>query len=366
VDAESVIKNVFVSAEVPIIESSNVNPALTRSSGRPEYRHRHAGKGWLRLWAPVLKGASTIVMVTLLLCWVDWRGSLARLGGAADGWILLVGFLVVRSIVVSAWKWQLLLRARMMPVALWTLVRFYWIGIFFNNVMPTSVGGDVARLALARHIGGLAAVAASMLVERATGFLVLLVVCLFVLLLPGAAGVYGRELQGGVVTLLLVAIGLLTLLLWRGVHTVRLVEDLTGGRGGPFSSILQQLEKLTRKLAEYGQDAPTMLTICAVSIVFNGVLVVSHYAVIKAVHADLSIWVVARIAPLVVLASALPVSINGLGITESAFVLLYAQVGLAPEVALAAAVLRRLVVVSMSLVGAVLWLLHHPVTPSQD
>jgi glycosyltransferase 2 family protein len=68
----------------------------------------------------------------------------------------------------------------------------------------------------------------------------------------------------------------------------------------------------------------------------------------------------------VVLASALPVSINGLGITESAFVLLYAQVGLAPEVALAAAVLRRLVVVSMSLVGAVLWLLHHPVTPSQD
>jgi glycosyltransferase 2 family protein len=178
--------------------------------------------------------------------------------------------------------------------------------------------------------------------------------------------VYGRELQGGVVTLLLVAIGLLTLLLWRGVHTVRLVEDLTGGRGGPFSSILQQLEKLTRKLAEYGQDAPTMLTICAVSIVFNGVLVVSHYAVIKAVHADLSIWVVARIAPLVVLASALPVSINGLGITESAFVLLYAQVGLAPEVALAAAVLRRLVVVSMSLVGAVLWLLHHPVTPSQD
>jgi hypothetical protein len=65
---------------------------------------------------------------------------------------------------------------------------------------------------------------------------------------------------------------------------------------------------------------------------------------------------VAAVALLVTLAAALPISPNGLGVGEAAFVLLYTQIGVAPEQALAAALLRRVVVTLVALVGAVPWL----------
>ena len=59
---------------------------------------------------------------------------------------------------------------------------------------------------------------------------------------------------------------------------------------------------------------------------------------------------------LVPLLGVLPVSINGLGVAEGVFVAVYASVGIVPELALAAAVLRRLVDVANSAIGGLFWL----------
>jgi uncharacterized membrane protein YbhN (UPF0104 family) len=58
----------------------------------------------------------------------------------------------------------------------------------------------------------------------------------------------------------------------------------------------------------------------------------------------------------VTVVAALPAAPNGIGTSEAAFVLLYTQAGLSPEEALAAALLRRLVLTLTSLTGGVLWL----------
>ena len=52
----------------------------------------------------------------------------------------------------------------------------------------------------------------------------------------------------------------------------------------------------------------------------------------------------------------LPLSVNGIGVSEAAFVVLYGQAGLPAEVALAAALLRRVLITLAALVGAPLWL----------
>ena len=49
-------------------------------------------------------------------------------------------------------------------------------------------------------------------------------------------------------------------------------------------------------------------------------------------------------------------TVNGLFLAEGAFVLVYASVGVAPETALAAAILRRLVDLANSGFGGLLWL----------
>jgi glycosyltransferase 2 family protein len=61
------------------------------------------------------------------------------------------------------------------------------------------------------------------------------------------------------------------------------------------------------------------------------------------------------VAPVVVAVGLLPLSINGLGTIELTFVVLLGLMGVDPEVALAVAILRRLVLLSQSLVGGVLY-----------
>src|SRR3954453_16542267 len=62
---------------------------------------------------------------------------------------------------------------------------------------------------------------------------------------------------------------------------------------------------------------------------------------------------VAKITPLIAVISALPISVNGLGVAEAAFVFLYSHAGLTPSQALAAAVGRRLLILALALLGGI-------------
>ena len=66
-------------------------------------------------------------------------------------------------------------------------------------------------------------------------------------------------------------------------------------------------------------------------------------------------------APLIPLISLLPVTANGLGIAEGAFVLFYTQMGVAPDQAFAAALLRRLLTIATAVPGGLLWLGSGPI-----
>ena len=48
-------------------------------------------------------------------------------------------------IIISSWKWQVILRSQNIRLSLTRLFGLYMVGYFFNNILPTNVGGDVIR-----------------------------------------------------------------------------------------------------------------------------------------------------------------------------------------------------------------------------
>src|SRR5207244_2735510 len=84
-----------------------------------------------------------------LLALLAWRTDWARLSAAFAGlrlnfWLAAVGLYVLTQ-VVSAVRWQMLSRPLGFEQPLSHYVGFYFIGMFFNLFLPTSVGGDVVR-----------------------------------------------------------------------------------------------------------------------------------------------------------------------------------------------------------------------------
>jgi uncharacterized membrane protein YbhN (UPF0104 family) len=85
----------------------------------------------------------------------------AALVGRSDPAPLAAAFAVsVVGVLISAEKWRGLLRRAGVRLSLAASARLYWIGMFVSNFLPTSVGGDAARLALTPAPEGRAAVAA--------------------------------------------------------------------------------------------------------------------------------------------------------------------------------------------------------------
>src|SRR5688500_8088281 len=94
-------------------------------------------------------------------------------------WPVLVGSVLFYWLgqVLSALKWQYLLRASGAFLSLIECCRLYAVGMFWNLWMPTNIGGDAVRAYLAGpRCGGVATAASSILVERLTGFLALLAI----------------------------------------------------------------------------------------------------------------------------------------------------------------------------------------------
>jgi uncharacterized membrane protein YbhN (UPF0104 family) len=173
---------------------------------------------------------------------VDWREAGATLSGADPAPVVAAFAVSVVGVLISAEKWRdLLLRARV-QITFRAAARLYWIGMFFSNFLPTSVGGDAVRLALTPSKGRLARVAGSILVERLTGLLVMLALCAIGLSLRPVQVDQAGLGQALPLAVLAMAAGAATLLLAPGM-LARLLPALTR----PLPAVLRlPLEGCTR------------------------------------------------------------------------------------------------------------------------
>jgi glycosyltransferase 2 family protein len=132
-------------------------------------------KRW-RLWGSIL----LVSVIAWRLDWGQVRSAFASLDVRL--WLAALGVFLLAQ-VASALRWQLLARPLGLSGGLGRYTAYYFIGMFFNLVLPTSVGGDVVRAwYLARQAGPAPpagrriAAFLSVLADRANGLAVLIAV----------------------------------------------------------------------------------------------------------------------------------------------------------------------------------------------
>src|SRR4051812_46136024 len=226
--------------------------------------------------------------------------------------------------------------------------------MFFSNFLPTSVGGDAVRLALTPSPDRQAQVAGSILVERLTGFIVMLALCALGLALrpPGPA----RGLPWLLPVVLLGLAVLASALLLAPAPLVRLLTWLDPRVPAAARWPLAAARKVAAATAAHARDMRALVPALLMSLPFYGTIILAQWLVLRAVGAGPRLGEVALAAPLVQLLGLVPLTPNGLGVVEAGFVLLYTGLGVPADAATAGAVLRRLVDLANSALGAPAWL----------
>lgn len=299
-------------------------------------------------------------LVAALLQRIGWPALGAALGGARSGWLLAALGVMLASNLLGSLQWRVLLRLAGVELPGRRVVAFYLVGIFFNNFLPSSVGGDASRIIDAgRASGRRAAAVGATLVDRLLGMSVIALLAAAAAwrgrgLLAGQAG--SQWVLGGVALLLLASGGGLGMLLSRRLSRLvgRLVAALPAVAAGPGGRLMAALEPLR---AARG----AALRLLLLSVAVQGLRIATHMLVARALDIELEVGYFLLFVPLLAALVMLPISINGIGVRESMGAVLFGFAGVAPAAASAMQFLAYLVAVLASLVGGVIFLVRRPV-----
>jgi len=304
--------------------------------------------------ASTKKGAAfylRFVISVLLLGFVFYKTGLTQLWESIKqtqpGFLLLSVALTPVLVLVSAWKWQVILRALKIKVSVFKCFWLYVVGYFFNTVLPTNVGGDVVRAhALGKSTGKRAEAFSSVFVERFTGLSVLLLMAIvaFSLAIQKLAN------QWLSIALLVCLLGYLGILVAVLNHKV-LDWFLAHLRIKPLHSILLKLQKFQRATLSLKNEKRAFAFAMFMSFLFYFFAVLNVYVSALAFQAKISFADALIITPIVMVITMIPLSIGGIGLAEGAYYFTFMRMGATGAVGLSVALLMRAKALFAGLVG---------------
>jgi uncharacterized membrane protein YbhN (UPF0104 family) len=293
-----------------------------------------------------------LLLSVLLLTWLAWRTDWGQVGRAFAqlrlGWWLAAVGLYLFTQVVSSVRWQLLARPLGLERPLRQFVAFYFIGMYFNLLLPTSVGGDVVRAwYLDGGSGRKLAAFLSVFIDRFSGLLVLLALaCVAVAVCPIALPVWVYASVWGTVGAAVA--GLIALALYDGRFP--LAMKVPGAK-----RVLSKLDALKASSAVLLRPR-LLLSTTALSLVVQATNVVLVWVVGLAIDAPVPAAYYWILVPMVTLLTLLPISLNGMGVREWGTVLFLHPLGVGAEAALSLAFLWFAVFTAASLCGSAVYL----------
>jgi hypothetical protein len=295
-----------------------------------------------------LKILVSVGLIGYLLYAVDWRSAIAELGQAQPIALLIAILILFAQILVSAWKWQISLSIHALEWPTGKLVRIILIALFFNNFLPTAVGGDIYRAYRTFPASGTKTGAVSaILLDRVVGLLSLLFVGAI-----GAAVIFVRD--GNATLGWLSAVFALPVMI--GVVLPSLL------RSALFRPLLKKLARVP-KLEPLVQNARSILgngrkliNLLGVSILFQTLAILAIVLLFAAVRTTGIVAESAVVGTTYAIASLLPISINGLGVMEGSFALTARNLGIAFDSAVVVSLVLRLAMILPSLLGGVVFL----------
>ncbi|MES1245331.1 MAG: lysylphosphatidylglycerol synthase transmembrane domain-containing protein [Acidobacteriota bacterium] len=283
-----------------------------------------------------MKRAKTILRVAVSAALVAWVLHRAPLGEVKDAFrsadlrfVLLALALVPLGYWASVSRWKLLIRSQGGDAPFGFLVRSFLVGVFFNNLLPSTIGGDAVRaIDTARSGVGRATAVAVVVVDRFVGLLALMLFASVGLLFSGrltdrVPALYGWLAGGAAVLVVIAAILFLP---------------------SRLSLSFQGKGLLLAKAFAYSLALQTL-------VVLNGWLLA------KALHVPIALPDFFVIVPLAVFVMMVPISINAIGVRENVWAFFFAAFGVAASKAVALAWLDYGLVLLQALVGGVCYLL---------
>lgn len=300
-----------------------------------------------RILLSTLKILISAALLYLALRKANFSDLASRIDVASLGWIGLAIAVTFFQIFIGVLRWRIVSAECGAPLANRQAMRFNLIGAFFNQTLPSSIGGDAVRLWLvARGGAGWRAATYSIFVDRAIGLIALAIV--IVASLPWSYNLigdpYGRSalllvdlaaLGGGAGFLVLGMLPWPWLRRWWGTHH------------------LHACAVIANRVIFSREHGPA---IAVLSLLVHVLAVVIAWCVVQSIAAPVTFGQTFQLIPPVMLITMLPISIAGWGVREATMGLAFGYAGLMTNEGINISLLLGAVSFIVGAFGGLVWI----------
>jgi uncharacterized membrane protein YbhN (UPF0104 family) len=238
---------------------------------------------------------------------------------------------------ISSIRWGLILNTSDKTVSQFRLFCWYVKGYFYNNFLPTQMGGDVYKaIAVGNNIHDQSLGVFSVFMDRFGGLIALLILGFF-----GIASLFGPQYVFVAMALILVGMFLYFPILHLFSKKIK---------------FFQKFEEASNLLLKHKKEA---ILIIALSFLVQAISFLGIYLLFLGIGVHLPFWSVIAFMPIASLSALIP-SFNGFGTQETVFAFLFANAGVTAELSIVVSVMLHVVRLIMSLLGGILIMLDIP------
>lgn len=296
----------------------------------------------------LLKGLVSLSLILILLNTTDLHLLVETISTIKPSSLISSLFLYLIAQAVSTYRWSLLIPEDV-RIPFRRLFSLYLIGMFFNNLLPTSVGGDVVRsYYLFKNCGKGSVAVASVFMERYMGLTALFSILLLSLLLEGDIIRGTKVLPLSLLLFFLFLLG--SLLLWNRRFHLYLADLLDRFR---LQAIRELTESFTTSMNTYRNQAAIIGKTFLLSLLIQILGILVFFQLSKGIGMELPLLYFFLFIPIAIVMSMIPVSLAGIGVRDGMFVYLFSIAGEPPFKALSLSLTWFFMVLIISLSGGI-------------
>ncbi|MBN1970451.1 MAG: flippase-like domain-containing protein [Candidatus Delongbacteria bacterium] len=307
-------------------------------------------KNLFRKYSLFFRIGFTIILFYILYLITDLNPNelLKTISNAESNWIIIAFIIFNVSIFFSSFRWWYILRILSLKAPIILCVISYYRSYFMNNFLPSSVGGDLSRIySVGKYFNDSDKVITTVILERVLGLISLVFIA--------GIGMLFLDLDFYLEIANLIILVLLTLFLFSLVNPIsnqfflKLISKI------PFK-FKRSIHNIVETFQIFSKEPQKLIISLFLSIVFRFVEGLFVWAVVKSLKIDFSIEYVIVLQSIVNVIKFLPVTINGLGLSEGTWVALTVNTNIGEEKAILISLTAITVSIINSLIGGVLFL----------
>jgi glycosyltransferase 2 family protein len=283
---------------------------------------------------------------------IDLAAFWDRVRSMHAGWLVLALGVYAAQQMIGVWRWHRLLRAQHVEVPPRILAESIWVSMFFNNFLPSNIGGDVVRIADTAPAAGSKTLATTVvLVDRALGLAALVLVAAVGAFL---AGLFGLPVPGARWLWLASAAGL------AAAVSVIAIPNLVSHLLAPVRALnrpwlTERAQRLEDAVLRFRKAPAALAGAFGAAIVVQITIVAFYLLTAQGLSVPLPTLLGAVLIPVSLAVQMAPISINGFGVREAVFAFFFRRFGLPADAAVALSLVSTGMVMGLSLVGGLLF-----------